>query len=69
MQHQMKKVDMKMRKRKHLYYRKLKNAKTFLVFPAMLDIQTKMVLCVLFCKQIHVSACQSFVSVIVRSQY
>ena len=28
-------------------------------FPSMLDTQTIIVLCVLFCKQIHVSACQS----------
>jgi len=35
----------------------------------MFDTQTIIVFCVLFCKQIHVSACQSFVFVIVLSQY
>jgi len=35
----------------------------------MLDTQTVIVLCVLFCKQIHVSTFQSIVSVKVRSQY
>jgi len=34
----------------------------------MLDTEIIIVLFVLFCKQIHVSACQGFVSVIVRSQ-
>jgi len=38
------------------------------VFPTMLDTQTIM-FHLLFCKQIHVSASQSFVSVTVRSQY
>ena len=38
-------------------------------FPTMLETQTITVLFVLFCKQIHVSACYSFVCVIVRSQY
>jgi len=35
----------------------------------MLDIQTTIVHFVLFCKQNHLLACQSFVSVIIRSQY
>jgi len=35
----------------------------------MLDTQTIIVLYVLYCMQIHASACQSFDSVIVRSQY
>jgi len=58
-----------MRKRKRLSYHKLRNTKTFSVFPTMLDTQTIIIFCVLFHKQIQVSACQSFVSVIVRSQY
>jgi len=33
----------------------------------MLDIQTIIVLCVIFYKEIHASACQSYLSVIVRS--
>jgi len=41
----------------------------FSVCPTMLDTQTVIVLFVLFCKQIYISTCQSFASVIVRSQY
>ena len=55
--------------RKRLSYHTLRNTKTFLVFPTMLDSQTIIVFCVLFCKQTDVSACQSFVCIIVISQY
>jgi len=56
-----------MRKRKRLSYYELRNMEMFSVFPIMLDTQTIIVLCVLFYKKIHVSNCQSFLSVIVRS--
>ena len=57
-----------MRKWKRLSYHKLRNAKTFSVFPTMLHTETIIVFCVLFYKQFHASDCQSFVSVTIRSQ-
>jgi len=56
-------------KTKLVSYHKLRSTKPFLDFPTMLDTQNIIALSVLFRKQIYVSACQSFVSVVVSSQY
>jgi len=69
LRHQMKRVDSTCKAKTKTFVLSQAQEYETVHFPTMLDTQNTIALGVLFCKQIYVSACQSFVSVIVGSQY